>query len=166
VCDLKYSYSKVIHNATVKHSIPTMHQILIPPQHFFIAAARFVLLIASSLFGILATYVLLTIMQRRIRAFRSPLRSVPGPKMAHWLRGNFVDVLEADSNRLQEEWVNTYGHVMKFYSAFWVRFHFFYMSIIYIDNLIVCRLPNSWSLIPWPFHMFFKIMTLSGSQNF
>ncbi|KAH9965553.1 cytochrome P450 [Lactifluus volemus] len=95
-----------------------MRQMVIPPQHFFIAAARFVLLIALSLFGILATYVLFTIMQRRIRALRSPLRSLPGPKTTHWLRGNFADVAEPDSTRLQEEWVNTYGHVMKFYSAF------------------------------------------------
>jgi hypothetical protein len=108
-----------------------MRQMVIPPQHFFIAAARFVLLIALSLFGILATYVLFTIMQRRIRALRSPLRSLPGPKTTHWLRGNFADVAEPDSTRLQEEWVNTYGHVMKFYSAFLVRFHF---------SILVCNL--------------------------
>ena len=101
-----------------------MRQITIPTRDFFIAAARFVLLLALSLFGISAAYVLSTITQRRIRAFRSPLRNVPGPKGAHWLKGNFVDVVEPDSTRLQEEWVNTYGHVMKYYSAFRVRFHF------------------------------------------
>ncbi|KAH9973187.1 cytochrome P450 [Lactifluus volemus] len=41
-------------------------------------------------------------MRHRIRVYRSPLRSVPGPRNAHWVKGNFVDVPEENSTRLQE----------------------------------------------------------------
>ena len=78
-----------------------------------------------ALCGASAAYVLYIIMRRRIAAYRSPLRNVPGPENAHWFKGNFVDVREPDSTRLQEEWVRTYGHVLKFYSTLAVRLFFF-----------------------------------------
>ncbi|KAN0109020.1 cytochrome P450 monooxygenase [Russula decolorans] len=60
-------------------------------------------------------------MRRRISAYRSPLRNVPGPGGAHWLKGNFTEVGETDSDstRLQEQWVRKYGHVLKFQSRLW-----------------------------------------------
>ncbi|KAI0280140.1 cytochrome P450 [Russula aff. rugulosa BPL654] len=58
-------------------------------------------------------------MCRRISAYRSQLRNVPGPEGAHWLSGNFTEVQEADSTRLQEEWVQKYGNVIKFQSLLW-----------------------------------------------
>ncbi|KAI0267583.1 cytochrome P450 [Russula aff. rugulosa BPL654] len=58
-------------------------------------------------------------MRRRISAYRSQLRDVPGPGGAHWFKGNFTKVQETDSTCLQEEWVRTYGHVLKFQSLLW-----------------------------------------------
>ena len=80
-----------------------------------------------ALCGASAAYVFYIILRRRIAAYRSPspLRNLPGPKNAHWFSGSFVDVREMDSTRLQEEWVRTYGHVLKFYSTFGVRLFFF-----------------------------------------
>jgi hypothetical protein len=76
-----------------------------------------------ALFGVAVTYVLYVFMRRRIVAYRSPLQNLPGPKNAHWFKGNFVDVRELDSSRLQEEWVRTYGHVLKYHAGLAVR-HF------------------------------------------
>jgi len=73
--------------------------------------------------GVVVAYVLYVLVCRRIAAYRSPLQNVPGPDNVHWFKGNFVDVREPDSTRLQEEWVRTYGHVLKYYSGFAVR-HF------------------------------------------
>ncbi|KAH9965554.1 cytochrome P450 [Lactifluus volemus] len=86
--------------------------------HFFIGVVRFLFVVALALFGLSTAYVLAILTRRHIRDFRSPMRSVPGPKKAHWLQGNFVDVPEPDAIRLQEEWVKTYGHVLKYYSLF------------------------------------------------
>jgi hypothetical protein len=97
---------------------------LILSQHFFIGVVRFLFVVALALFGLSTAYVLAILTRRHIRDFRSPMRSVPGPKKAHWLQGNFVDVPEPDAIRLQEEWVKTYGHVLKYYSLFGVRIPF------------------------------------------
>ena len=76
----------------------------------------------SAFIGVSATYVLYILTRRRISAYRSPLRDVPGPEGARWLKGNFTEVQETDSARLQEEWVRKYGHVLKYQSRLWVRF--------------------------------------------
>jgi hypothetical protein len=75
----------------------------------------FVMMLASC--SLCVAYVLYVLTRRRIAMIRSPLRNLPGPENAHWFRGNFVDVREQDSVRLQEEWVRTYGHVLKYYSS-------------------------------------------------
>jgi hypothetical protein len=74
-----------------------------------------------ALFGVALAHVLYIFTRRRIVAYRSPLQNLPGPKNAHWFKGNFVDLREADSSRLQEEWVRTYGHVLKYHSGLAVR---------------------------------------------
>ena len=79
----------------------------------------------SVFIGLSATYVLYILIRRRISAYRSSLWNVPGPEGARWLEGNFTEVQEADSTRLQEEWVRKYGHVLKYQSFLWVRFPFF-----------------------------------------
>jgi hypothetical protein len=89
---------------------------IVPPLVF--ATATFI--------GVSATYVLYILTRRRISAYRSALRNVPGPGGAHWLKGNFTEVQETDSTRLQEEWVRKYGHVLKFQSLLWVRFPSFF----------------------------------------
>ncbi|KAH9965560.1 cytochrome P450 [Lactifluus volemus] len=93
---------------------------LILAQRFLVAAIRPLVVIALLLFAIPAAYVLVVVIHRLIRADRSPMRSVPGPKNAHWSKGSFVDVPEEDSLRLQEEWVKTYGHVLRYHSVFGV----------------------------------------------
>jgi hypothetical protein len=71
--------------------------------------------------GVSVAYVLYVLTRRRIATIRSPLQNLPGPENAHWFKGNFVDMREPDSVRLQEEWVQTYGHVLKYYSNLAVR---------------------------------------------
>ncbi|KAI9443952.1 cytochrome P450 [Lactarius indigo] len=83
-----------------------------------VVAARTIFISALGLFALSITYILYVLILGRVRAYRSPLQNVPGPKEEHWLRGNFVDVQEPDSSRLQEEWVNTYGHVVKYHARF------------------------------------------------
>ncbi|KAH9054511.1 cytochrome P450 [Lactarius vividus] len=84
----------------------------------FVIAARAVLIPVLLLLALSTTYILYVLIRGRIRAYRSPLQNVPGPKEAHWLSGDFVDVQEPDSSRLQEEWVRTYGHVVRYHSRF------------------------------------------------
>ncbi|KAH8977522.1 cytochrome P450 [Lactarius hatsudake] len=83
-----------------------------------VIAARAIFIPALLFFALSAIYILYVLILGRIRAYRSPLQNVPGPKEAHWLSGDFVDVQEPDSSRLQEEWVRTYGHVMRYHSRF------------------------------------------------
>jgi hypothetical protein len=90
----------------------------------FVVAVYSLFVVALALFTISVAYVLYIVMRHRIRVYRSPLRSVPGPRNAHWVKGNFVDVPEENSTRLQEEWVKTYGHVLKYHSLFGVRIPF------------------------------------------
>ena len=129
------------------------------------------LIFATSAFiGVSATYVLYILMRRRISAYRSPLRNVPGPGGANWFKGNFTEVPETDSTRLQEEWVRKYGHVLKFQSLLWVCFPFFFpleisVSCAKYDRLALCR-HRSYS--PWTLSRsptFYKIATLFGNPN-
>jgi hypothetical protein len=90
-----------------------------------LSAFRFLCVVALALFVTLAAIVLFVAIRFRIRTYRSPLRSVrcvPGPRKSHWLKGSFVDIQEGDAMRLLEEWVKTYGHVLKYYSFLGVRF--------------------------------------------
>ncbi|KAF8491342.1 cytochrome P450 [Russula emetica] len=75
----------------------------------------------SAFIGVSVTYVLYILICRRISAYRSPLRNVPGPEGASWFKGNFTAVQETDSTRLQEEWVRKHGHVLKFQSLLWTQ---------------------------------------------
>jgi hypothetical protein len=101
-----------------------MHDTLALAQHISVAAIRFVLVVALVLSGTLAAYVFYITICRSIRGYRSPLRNLPGPRNAHWLYGSFNEVPEEDATRLLEEWVKTYGHVLKVHSRFGVRFPF------------------------------------------
>jgi ABC-type amino acid transport system permease subunit len=92
---------------------------------FVVPILRALFAAVLALCGASAAYVLYMIMRRRIAAYRSPLRNVPGPENVHWFKGNFADVREPDSTRLQEEWVRTYGHVLKFHSTLGVRIFIF-----------------------------------------
>jgi hypothetical protein len=93
-------------------------------RHFLAPFVRSLFFAVSALIGASVTYVLYILACRRISAYRSQLRNVPGPGGAHWFKGNFTAVREMDSTRLQEEWVRKYGHVLKFQSTLWVRFPF------------------------------------------
>jgi hypothetical protein len=105
------------HAGTMRHSFALARLILAPIVRPFVFAT-------STFIGVSAIYVLYILMRRRISAYRSQLRGVPGPGGAHWLKGNFTEVQELDSTRLREEWVRKYGHVLKFQSHLWVRLSF------------------------------------------
>ena len=96
------------------------------------ASVRLLFLATSAIIGVSATYVLYILIRRRIAAYRSLLRNIPGPAGGHWFKGNFTEVEEADSTRLQEEWVQKYGHVLKFQSTLWVRFSSYFLNLIII----------------------------------
>jgi len=80
--------------------------------------------------------MLYVLLKRRISAYRSPLRNLPGPERANWFKGNFVDVPEPESSRLQEDWVRTYGHVLKYHSGLGVR-HFLFLFSLLIRVIIL-----------------------------
>lgn len=101
-----------------------VHDTLLLCRLLLVARPLFISVFA--LFALPTTYILCVLILGQIRAYRSPLRNLPGPKKAHWLKGNFIDVQEPDSSRLQEEWVKTYGHVIRYHSRFGVRSHPFY----------------------------------------
>ena len=82
-----------------------------------VAAAHALFVIAL----IAATFIFYILILGQIRAYRSPIRNLPGPKKGHWLYGNFHGIHEPDSTRMQEEWVRTYGHVIRYHSRFGVR---------------------------------------------
>ena len=108
--------------------IMPVHDALLLYRPLLVAAARTLFVTALALSALPVIYITYVLILAQIRAYRSPIRNVPGPKKAHWLKGNFVDVQEPDSSRLQEEWVKTYGHVTRYYSLFGVRsypFHLF-----------------------------------------
>jgi hypothetical protein len=86
-----------------------------------IQVVRVLFVVVLALGGVSVVYVLYLFTHHRIAAIRSTLRNLPGPENMHWFKGNFVDVAEPASARLQEEWVRTYGHVLKYYAVFAVR---------------------------------------------
>ncbi len=148
----------------------TMRDSLALDRHFLTPIVRSLLFATSAFIGVSVTYVLYILMRRRISAYRSPLRNVPGPGGAHWLKGNFTAVPETDSTRLQEEWVRKYGHVLKFQSTLWVSFHFYAPgsspNTFQYDHLALCRCRNYW---PWTLSRsptFYKIATPSRNPHY
>jgi hypothetical protein len=146
------------HAGTMRDSFALVRLIIAP-------IVRPLVFATSAFIGVSATYVLYILIRRRISAYRSQLRNVPGPGGANWFKGNFTQVPETDSTRLQEEWVRKYGHVLKYQSLLWVRFRFFYyleasFSCAQYDRLALCRHRNYW---PWTLSRsptFYKIATL------
>ena len=104
-----------------------MHDSLLLSPHLLMVAARALFVSALILSALSVTYIFYVLILGRVRAYRSPLRNLPGPEEAHWLSGDFVDVHERDSSRLQVEWVRTYGHVIKYHSRFGVRSYSFHL---------------------------------------
>ena len=98
-----------------------VHDTLLLRQLLLVVATRALFISVFALFALPTTYILCVLILGQIRAYRSHLQNLPGPKKAHWLKGNFIDVQEPDSSRLQEEWVKTYGHVIRYHSHFGVR---------------------------------------------
>lgn len=54
--------------------------------------------------------------QEVVHAYRTPLRSLRGPKSNSVLFGSFKDVLEYEAYRTQERWIQCYGPIFKFQS--------------------------------------------------
>jgi len=100
-------------------------------QKVLVPLVRFLFVVALALSTACASYVLYVLVKCRISAYRS-LRNLPGPERAHWFKGNFVDVSEPDSIHLQEDWVRTYGNVLKYHSALGV--HLFFLCFFFSEN--------------------------------
>ena len=101
-------------------------------------SVRSLIFATLALIGVLVMYVLYILIRFRISAYLSPLRNLPGPGGAHWFKGNFTEVQEVDSSRLQEEWVRKYGHVLVYQSHFWVCFLSFFLSFFPRNLVNLC----------------------------
>ena len=145
----------------------TMHDTLALARLILAPIVRSLVFAISAFIGVSAAYVLYILMRRRISAYRSPLRNVPGPGGAHWFKGNFTEVPEPDSTRLQEEWVRKYGHVLKYQSFLWVRFFSLEISLscTQYDRFALCRHRNYWPRTLSRSPMFYKIASLSRNPN-
>jgi hypothetical protein len=55
---------------------------------------------------------------RFLRSLRSPVNDVPGPESGHFLWGNLKQISNASALILHEEWVATYGHIIKYKMMF------------------------------------------------
>ena len=137
----------------------TMHDSSALVRLILAAIDRPLVFVISAFIRVSATYVLYILTPRRISAYRSPLRGVPGPEGARWLKGNFIEVQETDSTRLQEECVRKYGHILKYQSRLWVRFPFKSLAALNMNRLTLCGHRDYW---PWTLSrspMFYKIAT-------
>ncbi|KAI0058332.1 cytochrome P450 [Artomyces pyxidatus] len=66
----------------------------------------------------LGVFVLYKFVAAHIRAYKSPLRDLPGPKRLGFAFGSFPGIPEFEGTRLQEQWTQQYGHTYKFHSFF------------------------------------------------
>ncbi|KAJ6523502.1 cytochrome P450 [Mycena vulgaris] len=62
-----------------------------------------------SSFSTLAAYVLYRAIKMVYRELTSPLRNLPGPKSAHWVMGNMVELRDGLDLGLEETWLKRYG---------------------------------------------------------
>ncbi|KAF9031343.1 cytochrome P450 [Hymenopellis radicata] len=46
--------------------------------------------------------------------FKSPIRSIPGPKASSWLYGNFREIIKADNSVMHEKWISEYGRTLTY----------------------------------------------------
>ena len=144
-----------------------VHGTLLLYRPLLVAAARKLFISALALSALPVTYILYVLILGQIRAYRSPLRKLPGPKKGHWLKGDFIDVQEPDSSRLQEEWVKTYGHVMRYHSRFGVHSYFFHPFRGRTYGVYAApRLLSSWPSTPSPWRMSFRTAKYSKSRIF
>lgn len=60
----------------------------------------------------------------------SGLRNLPGPKNPSFLWGNLKEIFEGTNSSVQEAWLEKYGHVIRYRTAFGVR-----LSDPYCDSL-------------------------------
>ncbi|KAJ7275767.1 cytochrome P450 [Mycena rebaudengoi] len=69
----------------------------------------------ASALGAYAFYELLKIVYGELT---SSLRSLPGPKSAHWLYGNYVQLALDKDSRLELQWAKQYGRILRFNGFF------------------------------------------------
>ncbi|EIM87513.1 cytochrome P450 [Stereum hirsutum FP-91666 SS1] len=77
---------------------------------------------ALSLLSALVTAAIIPLLYKFIpsfwRSLRSPVNDVPGPESGHFLWGNLKQISDADALVLHEEWVATYGPIVKYKMMF------------------------------------------------
>ncbi|KAF9236876.1 cytochrome P450 [Melanogaster broomeanus] len=70
------------------------------------------------------------------REVTSPLRHLPGPKGTSWIYGNLGEIFEADNSVLHEQWVEEYGHTLK-YKGYFSTNRLFTMDTRAIKHVLV-----------------------------
>ncbi|VDC06076.1 unnamed protein product [Peniophora sp. CBMAI 1063] len=73
-------------------------------------------LVAAAIF--IAGQILYGFIRNVVRGYASPINSLPGPKRASLLRGNFPDRAEPNAQREVQGWFEKYGRAIRTYSFF------------------------------------------------
>jgi hypothetical protein len=89
--------------------------------HLPISMLTLILEIIAALSLAFFGYVAVVFGNNYVHALTSPLANLPGPKRDSLLSGNFRDAPEANSLRLLESWLDTYGRAVRYYTVFGVR---------------------------------------------
>ncbi|KAJ7035260.1 cytochrome P450 [Mycena alexandri] len=74
--------------------------------------------LALSLAGTFSAYTLYLTLKAVYDELTSPLRSLQGPKSAHWFFGNLREMSDDENVGLVESWFRQYGHTMKIHRIF------------------------------------------------
>ncbi|KAJ6587651.1 cytochrome P450 [Mycena vulgaris] len=74
-------------------------------------------LVVSSV-GVLATYVLYRVFKMAYMELSSPLRNLPGPKSAHWVTGNLMEIIDDLDLGVEESWLKRYGPTLRVHGFF------------------------------------------------
>ena len=67
-------------------------------------------------------YVVYELSLRILRLYRSPLRELCGPPSLSWVFGSVEGIIEADAERLFDQWAQQYGRTFMYSSFFNVRY--------------------------------------------
>jgi hypothetical protein len=79
-------------------------------------SSQFVAASALAAAGVFAAFRLMTFLRRKTH-----LVDLPGPPSPSWLLGHVTVVLRDDDQQLHQEWVETYGTVLRYLALFGVR---------------------------------------------
>ncbi|KAI0044004.1 cytochrome P450 [Auriscalpium vulgare] len=78
-------------------------------QDFVESYSRLVCLVGLTLI----LFISYKVVSAALRSYNSPWRDIPGPRRLGWFKGAYEESPEHESSRLQEQWLQQYGHIDK-----------------------------------------------------